>query len=121
MFALTAQATGRAAAIVSYVLTERNGNKGVPSQRLREMLCSCASLLLQVQAWACAPISPSECRFALEVALQKLQPLHAKNRVLFKEVETLTQHLQAILCGVITTPTPVEAMRSSAYNGAAGS
>ena len=97
---LQEEAAARAVAIVAHLLNQKSIHRNaLPSRQLSEMLSASATLLLQVQAWAHAPISPSESRFALDLALQKLQPVHDGNQARFKEVEQLMQQVQAVVCG----------------------
>lgn len=67
---------------------------------VRETLSSAVSLLLQVQGWAQAPMSPTECRIALLAALKKLTPACDANRASFADVMATAQMLQNILCGI---------------------
>jgi hypothetical protein len=93
-------ATERAAAILSAVIAERTDGAPPPSPRIREAMASVVSLLLQMQSWAVAPVSPAECRFGLMVALKKLTPTCEANRPKFNDVMATAQQLQSILCGV---------------------
>jgi len=101
-------ATGHAAAIVSRVLSESTTLEGkAPSAPLRDLLSASVALLLQMQAWAEAPVSPAECRVALGAALQKIKAVSgsagseagAEGNAAHKEVANTTHALQSFLCG----------------------
>ena len=74
--------------------------------RVTDKDLNAASLLLQMQAWAGAPISPAECRFGLMAALKKLTPTCDANRPKFNDVMATAQQLQSILCGVSVPGVP---------------
>ena len=94
-------AAERAASVLSLVLAEGEPSTGftaeAPSQLLRESLNAAVSLLLQMRAWAHAPVSPLECRSGLLTALKKLSPQCDANRPKFGDVMATAQQLSAIL------------------------
>lgn len=92
-------AAGRAAVVLSQLLAERDVGS-TPAGPLRDVLSSAASLVLQLQAWAVAPMAPSECRYSLLAALNKLAPAAEANKLRFQQVLGVTLQLQDILCGV---------------------
>lgn len=72
----------------------------VPTTEVREQVVSALMLLLQVQAWAAAPVdSAVECRFAFTAALEPLIPRSGceANRDEFSGVLSASQALQMVL------------------------
>jgi len=86
-------AAERTASVLSSVLAARAEAGVFPSPQLRDTLCSAVSLLLQVETWANAPMSPAECRAGLLAALKKLTPLCDANRSKFADVMATAQQL----------------------------
>ena len=109
---LNEDAASRAAAILSQVVADAApADAAPPSRELRTLVTSAAALLLKVGAWADAPVSPVESRFALATALKELQPSSEANRELFDQVAAGVLQLQALLCGaaVPAAAPPLEA------------
>ena len=99
------QQAGRAAEVLSQLYAERESGS-TPAGPLRDALLSAASLVLQLQAWAVAPIAPNECRYSVLAALNKLSPTGESNKAKFQQVLGLTLQLQDILCGIDQLPAP---------------
>jgi len=99
---LKENASEHAAAIFASVLASGPWTStSAPPQQLRDSLTAALSLLLQMQAWAMAPISANECRFGLVAALKKLTPTCDANRPKFNDVmATAQQLLTTVLSGV---------------------
>jgi hypothetical protein len=69
-----------------------------PTPEVREQILSALMLLLQVQAWAAAPVdSAVECRFAFTAALEPLIPRCEAQRDHFSGVQAASQALQMVL------------------------
>ena len=104
---LNEEAASRAATILAQVVADSTPTDGaVPSRELRAMVASAAALLLKVGAWADAPVSPVESRFALATALKELQPSSEANREVFDQVAAGVLQLQALLCGAMAPAAP---------------
>ena len=105
-------AAGRAAVVLSQLLAERESGS-TPAGPLRDLLQASASLVLQLQAWAVAPMSPTECRYSLLAAVQKLTPAAEGNKARFQQVLNQTLQLQDILCAVALPPETTSAARKA--------
>lgn len=90
-------AAERTASVLSSVLAARVEDGSRLSPQLRDTLCAAVSLLLQMQTWANAPLSPAECRMGLLAALKKLSPICDANRSKFNDVMATAQQLQSSL------------------------
>lgn len=92
-------ASERTASVLSSVLAVRASDAPLPDKGLHDVVSSAVALLLQLQTWATAPMSPAECRAGLQAALKKLTPQCDINRPKFADVMATAQQLQSILCG----------------------
>ena len=71
----------------------------LPPSRTEELTSAACELMLRLKAWAEAPRSPSDCRFSLIGAVERLRPVEGSNYGRFNAIVSRTQQLMSLVSG----------------------